>query len=166
MPNWCANRITASGEAADIAALKALVGSEETAFDFNAIVPMPEILKHKGWGWRQFEIEGETVGLQSWYVPDPSEPLTGARPFTAEEQAQLDEIGAKDWYEWCNRNWGCKWNAAGADMTEDEDDYAAWVLDTPWGPPLAVVEALRQRFPDLRFVGFYDEPGMMVAGYY
>ena len=167
MPNWCMNKISASGAEKDIAALKALVTGEDTVFDFQRIVPMPALLQHTCSGSRSFEVDGETVTLNAWYVDDPVNIMNdGARPFTEAEQAELAAIGYDSWYEWCLEHWGCKWNAKDARLTEDETGYCVWEFDTPWAPPIPVIEALKSRFPDLHIVAFYNEPGVMAAGYY
>lgn len=173
MPNWCMNKISASGAEADIAALKALVTSEDSVFDFQKIVPMPALLRHTCSGSRSFEVDGETVTLNTWYVDDPVNILDdGARPFTEAEQAELDAIGYDSWYEWCLAHWGCKWNAKDAEIIEDcsyqgePETHITWTFDTPWAPPIPVIEVLKSRFPYLHIVGFYNEPGVMAAGYY
>ena len=39
-------------------------------------------------------------------------------------------------------------------------------FSTAWSPPEGIVEKLREKYPDLSFSCFYDEPGCEVAGYY
>ena len=39
-------------------------------------------------------------------------------------------------------------------------------FQTAWSPPEGVVEKLREKFPELTFQCFYDEPGCEIAGYY
>ena len=39
-------------------------------------------------------------------------------------------------------------------------------FNTAWSPPEGVVEKLREKFPDLSFQCFFDEPGCEIAGYY
>ena len=102
MPNWCQNRISASGSEAEIAALVQFVRNGEQLFDFKKIVPMPDLLKHTRSGSCEFEVEGEKITLAVWYSPHlDGLSSDGDRPFTEDEQAQLDEIGADNWYEWC-----------------------------------------------------------------
>lgn len=45
MPNWCSNRVTFRGTAEECRAFADLVGQDRNAFDFAAVVPMPEELR-------------------------------------------------------------------------------------------------------------------------
>ena len=70
------------------------------------------------------------------------------------------------WYHWCVDNWGTKWEP---DMHGNEmSDYDSLEItfNTAWSPPEGVVEKLREKFPELSFQCFYDEPGCEIAGYY
>ena len=50
----------------------------------------------------------------------------------------------------------------------DVQDYDTLEIsfNTAWSPPEGVVEKLREKFPELSFQCFYDEPGCEIAGYY
>ncbi len=48
MPNWTSNSIRIDGTETDIRAFLETVKWEDEIFDFNRIVPMPELLKHTG----------------------------------------------------------------------------------------------------------------------
>lgn len=166
MPNWCYNRIEICADNAE--EIVRFVGSDETAFDFEKIVPMPAILKHTTSGYRKFEIEGEERELRAWWIPctgDFAADHKAARPFTQEEEAELAAIGYSCWYDWALANWGTKWNTSHADM-DSNADYARFEFNTAWSPPEPVIEALREKFPEAHITAFYDEPGMCVAGYY
>ena len=39
-------------------------------------------------------------------------------------------------------------------------------FNTAWSPPEGVITKLREKFPELTFQCFYDEPGCEIAGYY
>lgn len=153
MPNWTSNRIYAEGDEIDLRAFLEAVKWQDTILDFNRIIPMPEILKHTGSGHRT--IAGQTV--TSWYVIDPAEPLSnddGVRLFTPEEEAALADIGHRDWYAWCNANWGTKWNAAYAEI-EDEGSVpyggVAITFLTAWVAPDPIFHRLGKLFPKLTF---------------
>lgn len=166
MPNWCDNRIEISGEG--LADLLAFVASEDNAFDFEKIIPMPGILKHTAGGFRKFEVDGKEIKLNAWWTPNSGDfqiDHQEARPFTADEEAELAAIGHTCWYSWCIANWGTKWNSKWAELDAGED-YAQVRFSTAWSPPVEVIEALRERFPAMHITAFYDEPGMCSAGYY
>ena len=70
------------------------------------------------------------------------------------------------WYHWCIENWGTKWDACDKSVDYEDDEILALTFNTAWSPPEGIVEKLRERYPELSFSCFYDEPGMESAGYY
>lgn len=74
--------------------------------------------------------------------------------------------GCKDWYDWCVKNWGTKWDAGEASIYEHSEEEAEIVFDTAWGPPIEWVKIVELKYPDLRFELHYDEPGMGFKGVY
>ena len=142
MPNWCDNRVEIYGEDTDqIKEVKKTLAGKKTCFDFNNIVPMPK------------ELEGTTS-------PNPE-------PDSFEAKRLRKQHGHDNWYDWCCDNWDTKWNSAGADLTSDSNNsIIEYEFQTAWGPPIKVIEALREKYPDLNITAFYDEPGMEMAGYY
>ena len=142
MPNWCDNRVEIYGDNPDqIKEVKKTLAGKKTCFDFNNIVPMPK------------ELEGTTS-------PNPE-------PDSFEAKRLRKQHGHDNWYDWCCDNWDTKWNSAGADLTSDSNNsIIEYEFQTAWGPPIKVIEALREQYPDLNITAFYDEPGMEMAGYY
>ena len=69
------------------------------------------------------------------------------------------------WYHWCIENWGTKWDVSELDI-EYDDEVLELTFSTAWSPPEGVMQVLKDKYPDLGFTCFYDEPGMEVAGYY
>lgn len=167
MPNWCFNRIDISHP--NIMEIVNLLESDESPFDFEKIVPMPPILKTTTSGRREFEIDGQKVTLDAWFVPNTGDFIADqkqSRPFTPEEQAALDAIGCRCWYDWALANWGTKWNSSRAEREVVDNDFVHYSFHTAWSPPTFVIDALRERFPYAHITAFYDEPGMRAAGYY
>src|SRR5258708_3022547 len=152
MPNWTANIIRALGTPKDLRAFLEAVKWEDKIFDFNRIIPMPEILRHTGKGCRV--IDGER--LESWYVIDHTEPLPKAehvRRFTSSEEALLKTIGHHNWYDWSCENWGTKWNARYSEL--DDAGIAFGYLEisfqTAWAAPMPVCRQLFELFPQVSF---------------
>lgn len=115
MPIWTENTIRARGTPQELRAFIEAVKWEDKVFDFNRIIPMPELLKHTGKGSRT--IDGERV--ESWYVIDHTEPFPKqehVRRFTQDEEALLEAIGHRNWYDWSVDNWGTKWNAGNREI--------------------------------------------------
>jgi hypothetical protein len=152
MPNWTANRIYIEGEPNDLREFLAAVRSEERVFDFNRIIPMPELLRRTSTG--STTIEGKKV--TSWYVireasADEPEQL---REFTPEEKAVLRDIGHDNWYDWRSANWGTKWNACDPQIEDPrsiEFHFLKITFDTAWSEPEPIFRKLIAAFPRLTF---------------
>ena len=148
MPNWCYNRVTAYG---DEDKLKKIEKIFESKTPFNDIFPMPDwkntpnekgqlpkIEQHKG-------KDGEVI-FETYNFPD----------------------GRNDdrWYDWRLQHWDTKWEASEIEFECDDSEILTVTFDTAWSPPEGVIRKLREKFPDVSFSCFYDEPGMESAGYY
>ena len=68
------------------------------------------------------------------------------------------------WYHWCIENWEpsgkqiCYRNLRYKIMTHSKLSF-----NTAWSPPEGVVEKLREKFPELTFQCFYDEPDAEIS---
>jgi hypothetical protein len=148
MPNWTTNRILIEGREPDLRAFLDAVRSQDQIFDFNRIIPMPELLRHTGCG--NITIDGIKVG--SWYVSrgTPPECAEAPRRFTPDEEAALQEIGFTNWYDWSCANWGTKWNACDPQISESPGRIEI-SFDTAWDAPEPIFERLVELFPLLIF---------------
>ncbi len=161
MPNWTSNIIRAEGDGHDIAAFLDAVKGEDEVFDFNRIIPMPEILRHTASGYRI--IDGREV--TSWYVVREADHLAAideeVRLFTAEEEAALADIGHRDWYSWCNANWNTKWNACRAEISEKclNNSWVEIRFETAWDAPLPIFHRMVELFPKLGFSCSWQHEG-------
>ena len=54
------------------------------------------------------------------------------------------KYGAKTWYDWSNKNWGCKWNASSSYAPDKEDEKGGITIefDTPWSCPYGWLDKL------------------------
>jgi len=152
MPNWCYNRIDVYGDEDTADQVKEIhdIFENETQ-PFNKIFPIPDfktipnekgelpvLEQHKG-------KDGEVM-FETYNFPD----------------------GKNDdrWYMWCVNNWGTKWDAGDVDIEYNDAEILELEFDTAWSPPEGIMEKLREKYPELSFQCFYDEPGMEAAGYY
>jgi hypothetical protein len=73
-----------------------------------------------------------------------------------------DSEGMKDrdnWYNWNNRNWGCKWDAR-VHFANPEEKMLTYEFDTPWAPPIQVIETLAETYPELEIrLRYVEEQG-------
>ena len=53
-----------------------------------------------------------------------------------------------------------------AGIEYEDSEILALTFSTAWSPPEGIVEKLREKYPELNFQCFYDEPGCEIAGYY
>jgi hypothetical protein len=161
MPNWTSNTIRAEGDEIDLRTFLDTVKWEDRIFDFNRIIPMPELLKHTGSGGRTID----STKVSEWYVISPEKDSladdTSVRLFTPEEEAMLAEIGHRDWYTWSCANWGTKWNACRAELAENcvSDGYVEIRFDTAWAVPTPILEKMFEMFPKLSFVCTWQNEG-------
>jgi len=83
-----------------------------------------------------------------------------------------EDIG-ENWYNWRNINWGVKWDLVSGSPENSsvemnlDSEYGSidMMLFTPWSPPEPIVDALRERYPEIDIDWFYKEPGMQMAGW-
>lgn len=74
---------------------------------------------------------------------------------------KMKNSGYADWYDWCLANWGVKWNAS---ETEVDDDSLVIRWNTPWGPPIEVLEALAEKLGEVEEnIEFYGGEEQVVA---
>ena len=70
---------------------------------------------------------------------------------------------AMGWYDWRCEHWGVKWEPTDCDITDDEGGIF-FAFDSPWGPPLKLLETVIEQYPKLSFSLEYEEWGMDFYG--
>lgn len=179
MPNWTINTIEFDNEETCNQA-RELMQSSRSGFDFGKIKPMPKELDVMAGGrTNQAVIYYLTDGGKDVSVPVPDRYLDSYMMSSVDEElaqakavveddpsmdeqfrklgevyvSNVDQYGAAHWYDWCNENWGCKWNASDVTWSDTSVDFY-----TPWGPPVPVLEELsRQLNAPLAFT--FDQEG-------
>jgi hypothetical protein len=148
MPNWCQNRVSFYSE--DTSALEKLLNIFQSDEPFNSIVPSPD--------WKTTPNDkGDLPVKREMKNPD------GRVVYTTYDfpDGQNDDR----WYDWNIQNWGTKWEVSDVECDHWDGNSFECEFETAWSPPEGIFYALRQLFPDVDVTWFYDEPGMMVAGY-
>ncbi|TDR28934.1 hypothetical protein [Hydromonas duriensis] len=74
------------------------------------------------------------------------------------------QYGYTDWYEWRIKHWGTKWGAMHFDCDWSCDNEREYSFDTAWSPPVPMIEALAEQYPQLTFKLIYVEEGAWFAG--
>ncbi|CAB4147988.1 hypothetical protein UFOVP696_99 [uncultured Caudovirales phage] len=135
MPNWVTNTLTITGEPE----LLAEVGARLRA-------PIPNSADHT-----------ETQPKFSfWNIIKPEDSILDEY-FANADSTQLSN--GNNWYNWNNRNWGCKWDAR-VHFAEMVDGNLVYEFDTAWAPPIQVLETLSRDIPDAKLtLRFVEEQG-------
>ena len=143
MPNNITNQITFGSDSMALAAFQRMLhdmrmdGQPLGSIDFNKLLPMPKELDMES-GTRTdrglklvqeyhhtlVDLERQKPGLTpAEYVlalrqceglyreKRMADPVTWA--LGEQAYSNIQRFGSPTWYEWCNRNWGTKWNAYG-----------------------------------------------------
>ena len=122
MPNWTSNEVRFKSRINSQKQLdklkKRLEGKEEdlNKFDFNRIIKMPTALVNTK------ALEDKTDN---------------------KAKRMLKKYGAKDWYDWRNKNWGTKWNSCDTEITQDEREGLTYTFNTAWDCPREIVFKLQ-----------------------
>ena len=67
-------------------------------------------------------------------------------------------------YDWCVTHWGTKWDTDGVDIEILDEHHGCIRFGTAWSPPLAAVEALSCRHPELELILDFGDPANDFAG--
>ena len=143
MPNWCKNRVDFYSEnKEDLNKVLDIFSNKESIF--GQIIPEPN--------WKTTPNKDGELPVDGEYPYPPHFPKSG----------QTDDR----WYNWRLANWDTKWEADVTGFEVQDYDTLEIEFQTAWSPPEGVVRKLREKFPDVTFQCFYDEPGCEIAGYY
>ena len=149
MPNWCNNKVKVFGEPEQLAQVAKIFKDEKSIF--NNIIQSPD--------WKRLPNEkGQFPQLEQHKNPKTGEVMWETYNFP-------DGKNDDRWYHWCIENWGTKWDVSELDI-EYDDECLELTFSTAWSPPEGIMQELKDKYPDLGFSCFYDEPGMEIAGYY
>lgn len=82
--------------------------------------------------------------------------------------SNLEKYGYKDWYDWCNANWGTKWNAYDVHYTDhkfDGDNSKLVIqINTAWDTPREIWSALEAKGYTVRGVMYGEMDGYDFIG--
>lgn len=167
MPNHVANILTIHAEGDKLTEILDAVRTEESVFDFNRIIPMPESLAvedgsigDNAVAYIKTKIQGEqsitNAGrdlIKRFEDEYKGEELGRALMLGLTYIHNKASYGCTTWYDWSRFNWGTKWNAYNVEVVGN-----AVYFSTAWSAPEPIFKALSKMFPDVRFdVVFADE---------
>jgi Ferredoxin-like domain in Api92-like protein len=144
MPNWCMNTLQITGPRERIEDLAKAFAESKL---FHHVRPIPEPLNDPDTGSYGGENAEEKNALR----------------------ARLKaEFGYEGWYDWCNANWGTKWDVSGLDSNYEVKDVGDGQslmtarFDSAWTPPIPIYEVLVDE--GLQVKAYYCEPGCGFCG--
>lgn len=151
MPNHIMNKVSVSDKFEEIAKK---IKSKDSAFDFNKIIPMPEVLKNCTSPARILSGKEYEKVMAEYEKEKADKERYSSHPITPEQSEEyLKKYGANEWYSWALKNWGTKWNAY-----EVITEYDAFEFQTAWSTPVPVIAKLSKMFPSVVFeVQYADE---------
>lgn len=184
MPNWVINRVSFEGDQEKIDHLIESVKStdeegNEIAFDFNKIIPRPKSLDITSGGrvdmamaYVNYQETMDPKGLQG-YLIYPWVKSAGITTIAQlckyiEKNVDIEEgrqaiynektYGHRDWYSWCNANWGTKWNASDSFKKISRTGDITIEFKTAWSTPVPIFEELSKQHPEVSIsIIFADE---------
>jgi hypothetical protein len=183
MPNWCSNHVSIFGDKDQLTALILAAAGDDTDFSISNLFPCPQSLrdaaagsdevfydivygdlsKLAGYAWIPDEIKGDRDALLTFVANRQGYHAGKGIGIADLIKYNLETYGAKNWYEWCIKNWGTKWDVEGAGG-RNGDDHASYTFDSAWGPPREAFIEISKNFPGLTFDLEYYEPGMCFCG--
>lgn len=167
MPNYCENDLQIyADDPADVKRVIDFIAGdddgEKTVIDFNKLIQYPK--KYQALDDVAQQFEKEVSGL----AKDDQEGrrLLREKYGLSENEWRPTDGYNQGGYEWCNQNWGTKWNAIEPLMDDrsDNDDTAVFHFDTAWSPPHPVIKVLAKKFPKVTIHHEWYERGMEYCG--
>jgi hypothetical protein len=174
MPNYCDNTLYITGPKVP-EVLKTISGKNGRVIDFETIIPLTEPFGMKSGGINDLAIlcatkpedDIDKYATHPWVaklgVKTQSDLCrwhgTTRQEMVEHGQQVLDKFNREPYgTEMTTLHWGTKWNAIDPRLVESTNNSKAKIkFATAWSPPVPVIEALGQRFPDhnfkLRYVG-------------
>lgn len=128
------------------------------------------------WCYNTLTIEGSTEKLEAFRVFAVGDETVHNHETGQPEQLQfcfkrfiplptltMDD----DWDEldWCQEHWDTKWEPDSVEVIATPLALT-YTFQTAWAPPMSVIFAAAERFPMLKFMLDYEEPGIGFKGIY
>ena len=139
MPNHVYNTVKLTGNYDDLHILKKLLS-----------MPQPIQLA-------EGRLDFQDINFYSLISPDESiwEEYNGPEPKGRSLEESL-KFASNHWYDWNIRNWGTKWNAYDASISDNLSDesvksyYIKYEFSTAWSGPAGIIEALAKKIHELK----------------
>lgn len=160
MPNWVRTSINVVGTSDEIKNVIDFVKGNESDFDFNKIIPMPDELQitdgSNGVTGEEYiraiavpenertDEDKDIIELFKKFEEKYPDAAKMALELGQKYIDNLQKYGFRTWYDWRRYNWGTKWNASEA--WEYDGNF---VFNTAWCFCEPVIKRLSEIFPDV-----------------
>ena len=153
MPNYVKNILSFDGDPAQVGRLFSAIQGENGPMDFNKLIPMPAEVEIEAGsrttaGFKKYMAFLSVTGLHTEMEPAylAAHPEIDREEWELGKQAfhNLQDFGCLTWYEWRIQNWGTKWNASSAEVSDGRLFFL-----TAWNAPKPVMEKLSGVFPSV-----------------
>jgi len=76
------------------------------------------------------------------------------------------KFGAGDWYEWCNKYWGTKWDHTEYHVVLDmaQEGQVEVFFMTAWSPPIEILKVISKDY-GVKIIDHFEEEGYQSAGH-
>lgn len=160
MPNYTWNQLTIIGDD------KKLNELENTKFDFNKFIPMPDEIKkdsqgkvcllcNKKMSKEKFREYCEKCGIES-NIGGRSDKNLNEKELEIKNN-WIKKYGATGWYEWSVNNWGTKWNSVDVTMHRLNPNKLLVEFDTAWSQPDPIIQVIARDYEVRVYHMFEDE---------
>lgn len=169
MPNWSTNHTIVVGPKVALDDIARAI-TDDNDFDFNHILPTPEILDKLAAPIHAVDDAEFAENHNLYRAPTTIDELrafidTQQSPYGLQEvpktvlQTIIDTYGFDDWYNWRVNNWGTKWTGNNAEAQRFHDNLLLITYDTAWSPPTGVFSHLRANYENLHIINGADIEG-------
>ena len=162
MANLCFNKLIIRGEHKEIERFLGTVAGEDTLFDFNKILPVPEELyKVLNVGTLDSDMLNTALEAQGYTLPDEvtkhldTNLPEGEGTFRDNAVMAIECTNKYDypcWVHWCVKNWGVRKNARDTKIRWRKPCCCYLSFTTDWEPPRGVMRVAGPMFPKLTFI--------------
>jgi hypothetical protein len=165
MPNHTSNILTVECNKKLFEEIREFLKGKDSAFDMNKIIEKPEELSRVSSPVTITTEEGVKKAMEEnkRAIEENSNlaEYLNTLPITQETSDEyMKKYGVNNWYDWCIKYWGTKWNAYSvSDWTKQSICFL-----TAWSPPIEAIRELSDKFPKAKFILSYVGEGNEYVG--
>ena len=105
------------------------------------------------------KIDGTKVNYLQVFDFDKIVPMPNDKSFYRDGNLgdkERKKYGENNWYDWCNKHWGTKWNAMDAIIAEDTENTLSYYFESAWDCPRGIAMRIEDFLPKDVKVDYWD----------